>query len=212
MSLKKLSGEASKKSILELTYKFDDTLGQWVNGTCDQTESYKNNMEIDDKYLLERSNEYGQNKANDLILNKTFSNILEDESNKKIESDLSNFKQNDTNTPSLLPLNIPNDFSKESNLKDVSFSKTKSIVNVKGLKSIFAAKETSDFQDMQDNSFYFFRNDSDLEDKNIFHYKKKSVDINNDFESNNKCFMDIGSLKFPLFFPHFDNKELYALS
>ncbi|KAG4304104.1 hypothetical protein PORY_002468, partial [Pneumocystis oryctolagi] len=46
----------------------------------------------------------------------------------------------------------------------------------------------------------------------LIQINNKSVDINNDFESNNKCFMDIGSLKFPLFFPHFDNKELYALS
>ncbi|CCJ28544.1 unnamed protein product [Pneumocystis jirovecii] len=122
INLKKLSGKASKKNILELTYMFDDTLGQWINGTCNQLKFDENNLKTKNIYLLkeieanifdiskENDKQSKQNKEKDLlILDKISNATLKKSSNSEIKLNLLN----------------------ETNLKDVFASKVKkSVINI----------------------------------------------------------------------------------
>ncbi|KAG5520265.1 hypothetical protein PMAC_001344 [Pneumocystis sp. 'macacae'] len=205
INLKKLSKKASKKNILELTYIFDDTLNQWINGVSDELKSDKNNIKIKDRCLSKKiktnvfntskefNTEFKDKKKNSLILDETFNNALKDNLNNEIKSNL----------------------LKESNLKHSFVSKIKkSVIDVKNLKSIFASKEILDSHNVKENNFYFFEDyDSDLENKkNIFCDKNININTNNIHKPAMQCFTTGNSMEFSLFFPHFDNPELHSMS
>ncbi|KAG5437321.1 hypothetical protein PCANB_000750 [Pneumocystis canis] len=244
-NLKKLHSEVNKKSILELTYRFDDTLNQWVNGTYDLLESRKNNVKTKSEYLLdeeinasiiseeESNNQSKQHKTKNFsVLNSIFNgDLIEEKPNEKINSNKPDYKRYDPHkiNDSLESanngdfLNIKNHFSnstvinnlsKNLILKNTSSEVKKSFINSKNLKSIFTPKGTLDSQDTQENKFSFFKHDdSDLDnERTLDHDKKVNINIDNIHKSNKQCFTNIDSLKFPLFFPHFDHAELHAMS
>ncbi|KAG4300548.1 hypothetical protein PCK1_003193, partial [Pneumocystis canis] len=90
----------------------------------------------------------------------------------------------------------------------------KSFVNLKNLKTIFTPKGTLDLQDTPENKFFFFEHDdSELDNERITDYdKNNSINTDNIHKSDKRCFINSDSLKFSLFFPHFDNAELHAIS
>ncbi|EMR10792.1 hypothetical protein PNEG_00940 [Pneumocystis murina B123] len=233
INLKKLYGKIIDKSVLELTYFFDDSSGQWFNGMFDQINSERNDIKINEK-LLEKSlnEEFKQEKQKNLfILNKIFHDpLIEEKLNKENESNLANFKehifyelQNSSksfnkddyiNAEAFLTNEsiIKDDLLNEPNSEKALKTK-KSIVNLKELKSIFSSKKEVDLQNIQENNFCFFDDNSSSDDKiNNENNKEANINANNIPIVNKRCFFNNYSREFPLFFPHFDNAELYALS
>ncbi|QSL64649.1 hypothetical protein MERGE_001951 [Pneumocystis wakefieldiae] len=219
-------------AITELRYFFDDSSGQWFNGMFDQMGSRNNDIKISE-VLLEKSfnDELKQERRRNLfILKEMFHDpLVEEKSNKGNKSNLSNSKERIFYNPQNFSKLFNNDYinaevslANESIIKNDALNDSKktsaletkkSIINLKELKSIFSSEKEEDLQNIQESDFCFFDDNSGSDDKiDDENDRETNVNANNIPIVNKRCFFNNCYREFPLFFPHFDNAELYALS
>ncbi|KTW30271.1 hypothetical protein T552_00747 [Pneumocystis carinii B80] len=234
INLKKLDGEIVDKNVLELTYLFDESSGQWFNGKFDRIDSGKIDIKINEELEKSLDYQFKQEKQRNLfILNEMFHDpLIEEKLNKENESNLFNFKEHisyqsqnssesfnkddyvNAETVLTSELITKDDLlNKPNSEKTFSLKTEKSTVNLEELKSIFSSKKEVDLQNIQENNFCFFDDNSDSDDEIINeNHKETNVNANNIPILNKRCFFNNYSREFPLFFPHFNNQELYTLS